>query len=55
MNCRAAITRINAKHRVAEGSTPREIMFTQQKAANLVGKLMHHAVSKGQRHKGKWI
>ena len=55
MNERATVERINAKHRVAVGSTPRECTPIQYKAACVCGRLMHHAKKRGKRHKAKWV
>lgn len=57
MNERAIIASLksNQLYRTVEGSFIRDITDMQQRAANLVGRLLVHAHKKGKRKKGRWI
>lgn len=55
MNERASINALRAAYPIREGSTPREITPQQQRAANILGKLLNHAHKRGKRKAGKWL
>lgn len=57
MNERRAIEAINGHplYRVAVGARPSEITPEQQRAAQIVGRLLLHAHKRRKRRKGKWV
>lgn len=55
MNERATIEALRAAYPIMDGSTPRDITPQQQRAANILGKLLNHAHKRGKRKAGKWI
>lgn len=57
MNERRAIEAINGHplYQVAVGSRPCEITPEQQRAAQIVGRLLLHAHKRRKRRKGRWV
>lgn len=55
MNERKIIHDLKASYPIREGSTPRAITRDQQRAANIIGKLLNHAHKRGKRKAGKWL
>jgi hypothetical protein len=55
MNEHTTIAKLHAAYPIREGSTPLEITPQQQRAANILGKLLNHAHKRGKRKAGKWI
>jgi hypothetical protein len=54
MNEKMTIERIHQRHAIAPGSRPWQITESQQRAVNLIGKLLLHAHWKGRRFNGAW-
>ena len=55
MNERDTIIKIQDAYPVSEGTTPLQCTKEQQRAFNLIGKLLLHAHRKGKRRNGRWV